>query len=816
MFGWYLFWRDIRQNWMMLVALIIAISALSTVQLASSRLTGVVESQGAVLLAGDALYSADHPVPTALIDDARRYGLQTARAYSFPSMAQTPKDALLVSVKAVESAYPLRGRLTVALPAGTQANTVAPAAGRVWVDQSVLDRLGLSIGSPVSVGDATLKIAGVLLKEPDARFSFNGLAPRLMMSASDLPKTGLMQAQSRINYSMMVAGDPQPLSQWLSATRKALKPGERLEDGASSRSDIKPLLDRAVRFLGMAGVLSVVLALSATLLLANNYIARHLKVWALLRVQGRTTRQLMTLYIGQFLGLGALATCIGLVIGWVAQSFLVAQLNGLLTMDLPSIPWRVVAVTCGMGLSLILVVALPALWQMRGYPATVLLRSEIPVRGHISGLLLGGVLLSLVSYWILASVWVAGLLLGGLLAWCLVIGLVTWLVTLAIYRWLPDGAIAIRLAMTPFLRQPFVTGLQVGAISLGLFAMLLIGLTATRLMQSWEGKIPDRAPNRFVLNLQQDQLRAFDLAFRHAKLEAPVVYPMIRGRLMWINQLPVREKNYADLQTRRLATREFNLSWMQAAPIGNQVIAGKAFDADTRQAWSVEQGLAERLNIHVGDRLQFDIAGDTVSGTVTNLRKLDWTSFQVNFFVIGSPDLMQQISSSYISSFYLSPAHRSLATMLVKTMPNLTIIDVTQLLDQVRGVIAQLTGAVRFVLSFSLMSGVLVLWAALTADMQNRKQKIATLKALGFHRHLLWRVSLWEFLLLGALAGFFAFAMNELFAYVVSTRWLELPYQFDWKDWVITPSLSALLVVLCVLPVLAWLQQLPPVKALRG
>ncbi|MCB6184613.1 hypothetical protein LIN78_13785 [Leeia sp. TBRC 13508] len=815
MFGWRLFWRDLNKNRLMVFTLLVAVCAMATIQFVSARLSAIVETQSSVLLGGDALVSGDKALPSSLQNKAHEMGLKTANGWLFPTMAQTEKDAMLVSAKAVESSYPLRGELTVLLANGNTVAARAPAKGSVWVDKAILDRLNLKLGQRIYVGDAALSIAGQLIKEPDARFNFNSLSPRLMLSAADLQTSGLVQDQSRISYVLMVAGESPAMKVWSSWAKLHLPQGARVEDATNTRGDLKPVMDNAQRFLKMAEVLAVVLALSAGMLSATQYVNRHIRVWAVLRTQGMTAAQLTRLYLAQFIGIGFVASVLGVVFSLGLQQLVISRIASLLMMELPALPVSVVLQSLIAGLCLILVVALPAIWQLRNFTVIQLLRLDAPVSIWSGGLLLGGGLLAIIAYSILHNVWITFALLAGLILWCALVGGLVWVIAKWILKLSNPSAFTLRMAMNSLLRQPALVAIQAGAISLGLIAILLVSLTATRLVGNWESKIPSDAPNRFVINLQSDQLDRFKNAFQSEHITAPTAYPMIRGRLQMINQHVVKPTDYVDQQTRRLATREFNLSWMLETPKGNKIVAGKAFDETTRNSWSVEQGIAEKLGVQVGDTLTYDIAGTKVTGKVANIRKLDWTSFQVNFFVIASPDMLAEQMTSYVSSFYLAPEHRNVELTLLKQMPNLTVIDVSRLLAQAKSIMDQLSAALQFILGFSIISGALVLWSALAMGIQKRQKQVAILKGVGGTQGMIARLFLWEYLVLGGVTSLIAVLGNEAFAAFVNVKWLEVPYQPSSLSWTLIPVIT-LAILLVVMPLLLRLLKLRPAVVFRN
>jgi putative ABC transport system permease protein len=335
---------------------------------------------------------------------------------------------------------------------------------------------------------------------------------------------------------------------------------------------------------------------------------------------------------------------------------------------------------------------------------------------------------------------------------------------------------------------------QIVSLAAGLVAILMLTFTRADLIDAWRGKTPADAPNRFVLNIQPDQLASVREFFTEDRLGAPTIYPMVRGRLTAINDKPVDPESFEE-RSRRLVEREFNLSYLTELPKHNQLAGGRWFGADdlAKGALSIEEGIAKTLGVQLGDRLSWSVAGETFTAPITNVRKLDWDSMQVNFFVIATPKLLEEAPASFITSFHLPEARSSAVNRLSRTFPNLTVVDMTVILRQALNVMEQVIRAVQFVFLFALGAGVLVLYAALLATQGERLQETAVMRALGASRAQVAAAQRVEFLAVGLIAGLLAAAGATAIGAVLADRVFQLSYAMNAWVWLAGPLLGVAL-----------------------
>lgn len=817
--AWRMARRDWRAGelTLLLFALVLAVAALASVGFLSDRMRQGLERDARQLIGADVLLVADQPFEPAFAAQAAAQGLNVAQTVTFPSMATVarpggaangatgriangangrdgangaePADSgnaaqpgaaspeadapasQLAALKAVSPGYPLRGTLKTATAPGAPGQSAGgiPAPGTVWVDEALLGALGVQIGDTLRLGSRSFRIDRIITQELDRGGGFMNFAPRVMLPLSDLEATGLIGWGSRVSYRLLVAG-PEAAGvayrQWARAEieRRGLR-NTRVESLDSGQPQMRATLDRAERFLSLVAVLSSMIAAVAIAMSARRYMQRHTDACAIYKCLGLSRREILLAFGLEFLLVGVLGAALGVVLGYLGHYGLLLSLGNLLTVSLPQ-PSAVPAVIGLLsGLVLLIGFALPPLLALTRVAPLRVLRRDVgmpPISVWIAYALGLGAFVSLLL--VAARDLKLGLLTAGGFAGAgvvfalLALGLLTLLARLVRGR-LVGGkaagrAVGWRFALAVLERRRAVTVLQTVALAVGLMALLLLGMTRNDLIDSWRNATPADAPNRFIINIQPDQREPLRQMLARGGID-DLLYPMVRGRLTHIGGEPVQASRFEEGRARNLVEREFNLSYTDALPEGNRVVAGRWFDGKRPEA-SMEEGIAKTLGVKLGDTLRFDVAGQQIEAPVTSLRKLDWSSMRVNFFVILPPSMMQGLPETYITAFHLKPEQAPLGNALSARFPNITIVNTELILRQVQGVLDQVIAAVQFLFAFTLAAGVTVLYAALAGARDERRRDAGLLKALGASAATIKQTQYAEFLVVGGLAGLLA------------------------------------------------------------
>jgi putative ABC transport system permease protein len=800
--GWRTLWRDLRAGELrlLIVAVILAVAALTAVGFFADRLKGGLARDARQLLGGDAVVVSDAPTPQAFVDRARALGLQGVTTLLFPSMARAP-DVLggasrLVALKAVPAGYPLRGHLQTAPAADTpgQPTRDVPARGEAWIAPALLEALALKPGDPLLLGDAQLRVGRVLTAEPDRGTGFVNFAPRVMINVADLPATRLVQPASRVGYRFAVAGPDAQVAQfatWAEAeAKKAEVRGVRIESLESGRPEMKQTLDRAEKFLNLVALLAALLSAVAVALAARGFAGRHLDDCAMLRVLGQSQRTIAWGYAFEFALIGLFGSAAGVLAGYAVHFVFVAMLGGLVDASLPAPGLWPVGFGLGMGLTLLFAFGLPPVLQLAQVPPLRVIRRDLGNLKPASLLVLGVGVAGFAALLLAASsdILLGAIAVGGFAGAVLVFAGLSW-VAVKLLRRVVNEATAPRwlvLATRQISARPAYTVVQASALAVGLLALVLLVLLRTDLIASWRQATPRDAPNRFVINVLPEQSEPFLAMLRAAGVQKLDWYPMFRGRLVAVNGRTVSPDDYTEARARRLLDREFNLSFAARPPEHNQVVAGR-WQPEEAGAVSVEEGLAGTLGLKLGDTLRFDIGGMPSEAKITSLRKVDWSSMHANFFVMYPVSRLADVPLTYMGAFR-APERKGFDNALVREFPNVTDVDLTATINQVQGVLDQVIRAVEFLFAFTLAAGVVVLFAAVTATREERAREFAIMRAVGARASLLRQVQRAELAGVGLLAGFLA----SMVAAVVGWALARYVFDFTWTASPFVPLLGAL------------------------
>ncbi|WP_462321002.1 ABC transporter permease [Halochromatium sp.] len=832
MAAWRLALRLLRRDWrsgelyLLASALVLTVAAITAVGFFTDRIETAMQRQGSELLAADLAIDATSPIPATLAAEARARGLALARTLSFRSVVFAGETSQLVQVKAVDAGYPLRGELRLrerltdvdassiasqttlgsssqtasneASPAGSTAASSAtsteissssgPDAGQVWVEPHLLHVLGKQPGSRLTLGASELPITGVIAYEPDRGGNVFQIAPRVMMALADVEATELVGEASRVRHRLLIAGEADSIADYRAWVSTRLPPDAELIDARNARPEFESAVDRASRFLHLAALTTLLVAGAAMALASRRLVERQTDAVAVMRCLGAPRHLLTRVFALRLLFFGLVAGVVGIAVGWLAQFGLAALLADWFAGELPPAGSTPALVGLGTGLVALAGFGLPPLLQLADVPPLRVLRRDLgPPRASVA-ISAGGAIgaLALLMLWQAGDAALAGKLLGGVAAAVLVLGLIAgllvWLAGLAAGRvrgiW--------RLGLAGLSRRPTAAVLSIVGLGLGILALLLLAVVRLDLLRSWQETLPEGAPNHFLINIQPDEVDALAAFLSDRGLESSGVFPMVRGRLQAIDdQRVVPEEDYEEPRAQRLAEREFNLSFALQPQAENEIIAGRWWaKAEAPGQFSVEEGIAETLGIELGDTLSFWVAGREIEAPVTSLRQVQWDSFNVNFFVIAPPSLLAAEPATYVTSFYLPDEDEFLVPELMQAFPSVTLIDVGTLLEQVQGIIRQGIQAVEYVFLFTLLAGLLVMYAGIQASLAVRRAEHGVLRALGAQRRQLLLALAVELTTAGLLAGLIASLFAELTGWVLARELFGLPFAFNPWLWI--------------------------------
>ena len=784
--------RTLAREWrsgelgVLLLALTVAVAALTGVGFLVSRISAAVALQASEVLAADIRLGSPQPLGDAYFTEAAQRGVRSARSTNLLSVVFNGDASQLTNVAAVTAGYPLRGRvLTASEPfaKGTAAAGI-PAAGEVWPDSKLLAAVGGHVGSQLSIGAAEFRVTRVLISRPDQGGTFAELAPNLIMNAADLPATRLIQPGSRVSYGGLFAADRERIDAfktWLVANKR---PGERLRDITDASPQVRNAVERAGRFLSLASLVSVLLCAIAVAMAARRYVSRHLDTVALLKTLGATRAFTLAVSVLQLVALALLAAAVGAAVGFLAQEWLLRTIRSLLAVtELPQASLTPLAIGFVTAVAVLAGFALPPLLQLSRVPALRVLRRDVGPPAPLVLLAFGpaiAVVLFLI-YWVLPERRTFVYFTAGLVAFLLTLTLAGLALVALAGRLRGRVGVAWRFGVANLSRRRAESVVQLVAFGTGIMVLLLLSILRGDLNGDWQRTLPQNLPNYFFVNIPPQTRDEFVKFLEAQGARTTRVLPMIRGRLTGINGQPVEDPRRGGDRDDNFATREQNLTWASELGPDNRVIAGRWWSAADfgKPLVSLASEFQESLKVRIGDRLTFDIAGESREVTVASIRKVKWDSFQPNFFIVFAPGVLEGTAGTYMTSAYFPPGGARSLAQLAHRWPSVSIFDIDELLGQVRAVLDKAALAVQSVFVFTLFAGLTVLLAAVQSSRDERRYESAMLRTLGASRGTVVQGVLAEFLTLGSLSGLLAAAGASLAAYFLTTHWLDLHYTFE-------------------------------------
>lgn len=784
-----------------LICVALGVGALIGVGNLSANLSGFVLREAKTLLAADLeirLSRSFSIKDEEILDPLKRQGVQVVRVSELLAMASRPDGSTtqLVELKAVELGYPFYGKLQWEPREGRKEPPVGTEPQGTLAQEGLALRLGLKIGEPFHLGDATLYLRGILRSEPDRVAGPFSLGPRVLISQEALRASGLIQPGSRVRYRYLLKIPP---ALDLEEVRETLSKAFR-EEGAEVRTyrDAQPRLERLIKnlmtYIGLVGLMTLLTGGIGVALNVRAYLGERKESLATLKSLGATSGELLAAYLIQILLLALLGCFLGLLLGVGLQRFLLHQASGFLPSDLSfGEGGRLVVLSIArailMGLLTALLFALPPLLAARLVSPARLFRQEVEVSTRSARPihpLLAVVAASLAAL----ALWQAGSLRLGLWvlgALILSVGFL-WgmtLIVLSVLRIFPKHALGLSFRQgLANLYRPGNQSLSV-VVSLGVGATALLTLTLVQgsLMDHLRENLPSNAPSLFFIDLQPDQKDRFEKILTEWPLEDPPrLTPLVRSRLTAIDGKKISEMQIGGRPDGWYFTREYVLTEQRELPKHNRIIRGAWWSSESRSDGphlSVEAEAARHLGIGLGSLLTFDIQGTEIEGRVESLREVDWGSFTTNFFMIFSPSSLSGSPTTYVAEVRIPPrVDLPLQAAVVQAFPNVTAIPLREVLEGIARFLERMAFVIRSLALLSLLAGLVVLSGALAATRFQRLREMAILKVLGATRPDLLRMLAVEYLLLGGLTGIASSLLSIPLAYGVIHFLLDVPWTF--------------------------------------
>lgn len=792
--------RDSRSGELtiLIIALLIAVAGSTTVSLFADRLHRTMTNQSAEFLAADLAVRSSSAPPAKWSDKARELNLNEAQATEFASVLMENNELMLVSVKSVSDLYPLRGFLKIT-DSDYAAETVVhkgPEAGTVWVEKRILSALKMKPGDYLTIGEKRLAITDIITYETDQQGNFYSFSPRVMINSQDLEATGVIQPGSHVHYYFQLSGAEKALAEFKRWIKPQLDPAQRILDIHEDRPELGSALTRAERYLGLSSIIVIVISGIAIAMATRRYSERHFDTTALLRCLGCRQREILWLYVSQFLVMGLLASVSGCLIGWFAQNALFRLLKAWLPEQLADPGLLAIFFGLITGLAVLFGFALPPLLRLKRVSALRVLRRDLdplPTSAWLVVAMAIGLICILIWRYT-DDVRMTLTLAGSGISIVLALGLLIHILLLFAAKLLPYMSLSWRFGLQGLLNNRRATTGQIMAFAVTLAAMLLTFIVRIDLIDNWKKQLPAKAPNHFALNIFPEQMPMFAQEFKDQRIEGSRFYPIVRGRLVEINSKPVQQIVTKDSQGEEATHRELSLTWTYDLPEDNKIIAGQWWKSSLSGLVSVEEKLAKSLKIGLGDQLTFLVGGQQFKAAVASIRTLQWDTMKPNFYMIFSPGTLDAYPKTYLTSFYLPEAKKEILNALVKKFPSMTVLEVDQILQQFKTILTQVSHAILYLSYFALMAAFTVLFSSIYSTLDDRIQEGALMRTLGANRRFLIKTQWLEFSIVGLIAGILAVVIAEALIYALYRLVMHMDYQphFTWWGWI--PLAGAFLV----------------------
>ncbi|MEY2696514.1 MAG: hypothetical protein RL333_652 [Pseudomonadota bacterium] len=797
-----IFMRDLLSGnlKMLLGALILAVTAISTTGILAHRLDRTVGAEAGEILGADLVIRGRSEVSANMRSTADHLSLKHIESIEFSTMLMQGDQTLLIGVKAVEAGYPLRGALTTEDGQGlrTQVKEQIPESGEAWADSAILRRLALAIGDQIAVGEKKLKITRTLIHEPDRRGDMNGLSPRLLMNRNDLGATRVLQPGSLITHIELLSGELSAIKAYRTIIKPELKPDQKMNDLEEDRPELGKTIQKTRQFMSFLSLAVILLSGVAIALSTQDYIGRHTGLVALLRCLGTSDQRIVGILLAQLLTMGLLGSCIGILIGDITETVLIEALGELLPSHIAEPRLSAWLFSMGFGIAMLMLFAFPMILDLQRMPTQGILQNHTipsPRRRYLiylAGLTLivGNLLWQTGNIKMMASTVAFGAVALAILA------LGAYLILLMLRRFAGPLPFSMQLGVRRLFRYPSRTLIQIIGFSLTFATLTLVTTLRGDLIDDWMAHLPSNAPNYFVINLFDHDLSNFEATIQEVAPQRIDLYPVVRGRLTRINGEEALKIASRDSRAEGSINRDLALTFTKVLPPGNRIVAGVWNLNENSEDLSIEEGLAKRLGIQIGDSLEFNILGEVIKARVGSVRNLHWDRMTPNFFFILPQRLLEGQARTWMTSLYIGEQALSLERVLVERFPSITLIEIGRLVEQIQLIANQISASMLPLIGLCLISGLFAVMAGIHASSQERDQEDRLLRIIGVESKRRRLTNASEFVALGLISGLYGAITAETIRWGLYATVLEIPFQLRSEIVLGMPLMSALILLI--------------------
>ena len=794
-----LFSREFRRGELTVISAAIALAVLTvlTLSMVTERIAQSIAQKSSAFIAADRVLASNHAIDTAYITQAKQQNLETGQMVYFDTMLFANDEMQFSSVKAASNSYPLKGQLKVksGLNAETEVAPGAPTPGNVWLSESVFYSLNINVGDQVELGAALFNVEKVIVEEPDAPFNVFSSSRRVLINIDDVPKTEVIQPGSRVFYRQLYAGDESDINSFYDWLKPQLKENQNWYGVKDRQSPISNSLNRAESFLLLAGLLGIILAAVAIAVSAKRYCERQYDPVAMMKTLGGSRDMIRKIYLMHLLMVCTMAVVVGLAIGYGLQEMATGYLAKSMGTELPMAGFKPWLVAISTGVICAVMFSIKPLLDLFDIPPLRVLRRNLGDRLAVSKIHLGlSALTVFLLMWLFSNnIKITLILFVSTLALILVLFLISKLIFGGGRKLGLKPGNSWSLAIASIQKRANVNAVQLISFSLAIKLLLFLIVLKNDIISDWQSQLPSDAPNAFLVNITQNELDPVNEYLAQKGIQVSEFYPTIRGRVNAVNgeavarEVSLQDNEKKDEEARSGIGRELNLTWLDEVPSQNDIIDGQWFGDDAVAEASLEESMMQRLDVKLGDTLTFLIGAQSFDAKITSVRKVNWATLKPNFFIILSPDVLSDFPATYISSVRIEPEQKRDFSQLLRSYPTITAIDVDNFVKQIQSTIEQVSLAIGFVLAIVVLCGALVLISQVQASLGERMQEIVILRTLGAKSRLIKNATLYEFLLLGGLAGLVAAFFSDIALLIVQQQMFDLAGKLHPNIWIIGP-----------------------------
>tara|TARA_R110001592_G_scaffold110299_2_gene306522 strand:+ start:5547 stop:8075 length:2529 start_codon:yes stop_codon:yes gene_type:complete len=810
-----LFSREFRRGELTIIFAAIALAVLTVFSLSSitERISLNIEQKSSDFIAADRRLSSNHAFEPEILDNAKKYGLETAQMLFFDSMLFANEELVLGSVKATTQSYPLRGKITIKDSLIGQAYDVdsGPKSGSVWLSEGLFYSLGVKVGDKVELGAGVFLISKVLMSEPDAPFFSLSGNKRVLLNYDDIPTTKAVQVGSRVFHRLLFAGTEQLITSYYAWLKPQLKSNQNWEGIKDRQSPLGDNLDRAERFLLLAGLFGIMLAAVAMAVSAKRYCERQYDPVAMMKTLGGSRTTIRNIFLLHLSLVTLFSIIAGLAIGFVLQYIGAGYLAQFMGTELPQSGFRPWLLSTFIGVVCALMFSLKPLLDLFDIPPLRVLRRNLGDTLALSRIHIAISLMTIfVLMWLFSGEIITTLILFGstLLIIVILFGLSRLFFAAGRRLGLRPGT-SWSLAIATLQKRANANAIQLISFALAIKLMLFLVVLKNDMITDWQMQIPENAPNMFIINIAEQEVTPLKEFFVDKGIIHEAFYPVFSGRVDAVNgeafarRVSKQEGEEKDKDAREGVRREPNLTWLDKLPEGNEITEGQWFsniNASTNSSEddeievSVFEGWKDALDLALGDTLTILVNEQKFKVKVTSFRSVNWGNLKPNFVMILSPNMAGKVPVTYFSAAKLQDRHTKDISQLLQRYPTISMIDIKSQIEQAQSIISQVTLAIGFVLSIVLVSGALVLVSQVQASLAERMQEVVILRTLGARGRLIKLATLYEFLLLGAISGLVAAMVSDVALLIIQQQLFNIDGRLHPYIWLLGPTSGAIFV----------------------